>query len=161
MRTILKKYLGFYFWKEVTEEFANKQIMQLEMDLKSEDDCMAYLNKIARTEIDITKPRWEFRHVENYTKDKSVVFFRMHHGWCDGVGFVSLMSALTDNQFTTKLTKQIIKLSLIEKIWIGITTPFTLAKVTPEMNSWKTDINSQKMREYTADDHQTNTLYIK
>jgi len=38
------------------------------------------------------KPQWEMHLCEDYSKDTSVLFMRMHHSFTDGVGYVSMMS---------------------------------------------------------------------
>lgn len=159
LRTILVRKLGFYFWKEVSEDKAKQQVFREEIELTNDEDCMEHLNDICRKPLNFSKPLWEFRLVENYANGKSVVFYKVHHSFMDGVGFVSLMSTLNDEQFTTRLPKNIEKPGLIQSIITMFKSPMILSKIVPEMKSWNTDENAAKVREFLGQDQQTNILY--
>ena len=88
LSTVLVEFCEFYLWKEIDPEIARKQVFKTDIELKNDEDCMQYLNQMANQKMDFTKPLWEFRLVEDYADGKSVVFYKMHHCFMDGVGFV-------------------------------------------------------------------------
>lgn len=81
----------------------------------------------------------------------------MHHSVIDGVGVGCLMSAVNDNQFTSKLNKAIFKPTLTQRLSILLNTPLTLAKVVPEMKKWCSDPQASKLKEIDGNDSHTNT----
>ena len=130
---------GTYLWKTVDVEVALKQIIKDDKDIHTEEEVLKYYEELSNQRMDKFKPLWEFRVIENYTETTSMITFRMHHGFIDAVGFVSVMSALDDKQFSTKMDKKIKKLSLFQEIVSAITTPVTLGKILPEVDSYESD----------------------
>ena len=59
--------------------------------------------------------------MEDYSCDSSVVFFRVDHTFADGVGIISLISCLLDNEFSIKMKKKFEPLSLLWQIIYTVT----------------------------------------
>ena len=126
LRQIQISSYGIKLWKDIDPKEAIKQLIKCDDIIKTQNDCINYSNKLMQEYMDYSKPLWEFHLVESYTEDLSVVIFRMHHSFSDGVGFVSLMSCINDDQFKTKINKAFKEPSLWLKIIVTIIAPFVL-----------------------------------
>lgn len=60
-------------------ELARSQVMQCKENIQTDEQAIAYINKITNQHMDWNRPLWEMRFLENYEDDKSIVFVRMHH----------------------------------------------------------------------------------
>ena len=100
MRQIPVNYLGFYLWKEVDIEIARQQVKKEDKHFEDEDSFFEYFCKLTNEYMEKGKPLFEFRLVENYTQDTSMIIFRCEHSFGDGVSLASLLSTLNDDQFS-------------------------------------------------------------
>lgn len=124
MRRVPVEFLGVHFWKDVGPEAGRKNVIADNKKLSNEEEVVAYMDELINQDLPRDKPLFEFRLVENYNDDLSVVFYRNHHSFCDGVGASSLFSTIDDDQFTSVHKKQIFKPSLIEIITLTFKTYF-------------------------------------
>ena len=92
MSQIRVNILGVYFWKDISKNIAENQIMRIKQNLNTDEDVVSYLNQITDQNMDVNRPLWEIRILENYTETTSIVMTRLHHSFTDGLGFVSLIS---------------------------------------------------------------------
>jgi diacylglycerol O-acyltransferase len=159
LRKVLVQRLGFFLWKDIDMCDAMDQIKKVDLKLNGHEDIVDYICKINDERMDRNKPLWEFRVIENYTADKSLIIYRIHHTVLDGVGFGCLMSTINDNQFSSRLNKKIYKPSFLQSLKIAVTTPLTLAKVVPDMKKWCTDPQALKLSEINGDDHFANKYF--
>ena len=146
-RTVQVKSFGTYLWKQVSTEMAMAQIMKIGTDISTEEEVLEYFEKLSNQQLDKSRPLWEFRIIEDYTENTSMIVYRMHHGFIDGVGFVSLMSALNDKQFTTTMDKKFGPKSMLQKITGAVSTPIVLGKVLPIVDAMQSDDKATKIRE--------------
>ena len=156
LRKVLIKRLGFYLWKDVDMSLAIDQILKDDTVLKSHDEIVDYICKINSQKLDRSRPLWQFRVVENYTNSTSLIIYKIHHSVLDGVGLASLMSAINDEQFTSRLNRAIIKPSFTEKIRYALNTPIILAKIMTGTVELCSDKNAEKLTEVNGDNHYSN-----
>jgi hypothetical protein len=109
--------------------------------------------------MDRSKPLWDFHLVQNYTKDTSVLFLRMHHSFTDGVGYVCLMSFLNDEKFNTKTAKKIPEPTFFQNALLWATMPFVVLYTTYKASKIKTDDQAAKIRELKGGDDFKTKLY--
>ena len=67
---------------------------------------MEYTCEHMQEYMDFSRHLWEFHLVEDFSEDLSAVIVRMHHSFIDGIGFVSMMSWMNDDQFKLKIDKR-------------------------------------------------------
>lgn len=98
---------GFYLWQEIDPAVAMKQVKICEEKIRDEDSLTKYCEKQLARKLDRSSPPWEIHFIEEFEKDTCVMVMLIQHSVCDATGFVSLMSALLDNQFKLTLKKHI------------------------------------------------------
>ena len=118
------KRFGFKLWKDTNKETARNQILLWKFKFKTESELMEYSNNIWNEDMDYSKPLWEFHFIENFTDGSSAVVLRIHHSFCDAVGFAIIMSWLNDDQFANKIGKKLPSINLIQKAILALITPF-------------------------------------
>ena len=109
---------GMYFWKQVDLELAKAQIVKDDKVLKDENDAHQYMNELANQRLDYEKPQFEFRLVEDYTEESSIIYFRCIHTLGDGVGVSNLFATINDDQFEGTYEKKIFKPNLFEQVYL-------------------------------------------
>ena len=159
LRTILVERFGIAFWKDIPIQQAMGQIFKEDVVLRSHQEVMDYCSRIVEEKMDINNPLWEFRIVEDYTSNTSLIIYRVHHSFIDGVGFGSLMSALSDNQFTSKLNRQVVQPSIIERIKYAFAFPMNFLKIGADSGAWCTDQNAKKIEETICEDDFSSRLF--
>ena len=115
---------GFKLWKDIDKEVTINQVIEWKESFKTKYELLEYINNLWNEDMDYTKPLWEFRFVENYTNDSSIIIVRYHHSFCDGIGFATILSCLNDNQFSHKIDKKSSSISLMQKAILVLLTPF-------------------------------------
>ena len=136
---------GFSFWKELSLNIAKRQIIKDSSKFDSENDFLQYFEHICNQKLDITKPMFEFRLIEDYTKDTSMIIFLCPHAFCDGISISSIFSAINDDQFSCPHKKKMFYPSLIQKVILFFKTPFTYMSIEEKSNSFKTDENTKEL----------------
>jgi len=53
-------------------------------------------SRLMSTQLDFSKPLWEFHFIENYADD-SALFCRLHHSIGDGIALIRVLLSLTDD----------------------------------------------------------------
>ena len=61
-------------------------------NIKTDEQCVQYLNEICNQTLPRDKPLWECNLVEDYAEDKSALIIRMHHSFTDGAGYTGFMT---------------------------------------------------------------------
>ena len=92
MRMRMVNLLGVRLWEDIGPEKAIKQVFNDQIKLSCHEEVMDYLTLICDQKLDWEKPLWEIRVVENYQDDTSLIIYKFHHCFMDGVGFASIMS---------------------------------------------------------------------
>lgn len=159
LRFKLVKIIGYFLWKEVNICEAMDQIFVDNKVLKNHEEVTNYICELNSKKLDRSKPLWEIRFIENYSATTSLIIYIMHHSVIDGVGVGCLMSAVNDNQFTSKLNKEVFKPTLMQRLSIIARTPIVLGQVVPEMKKWCSDPSAAKLSEVNGNDHNANTYY--
>jgi diacylglycerol O-acyltransferase / wax synthase len=54
-------------------------------------------SRLMSTQLDFSKPLWEFHFIENYGEDDSALFCRLHHSIGDGIALIRVLLSLTDD----------------------------------------------------------------
>ena len=132
-------------WKEVDVEVAKQQIIKDQMKFDSQDKFFEYFEQICNQELDRTKPLFQFRLIEDYTEDTSMVMFLCPHAFCDGIAVSSIFSAINDDQFSCPHKKKMFYPSLIQKIILFFKTPFTNVSLEGKVDLIKTDDNTKQI----------------
>ena len=81
MRQVPINFFGFYLWKEVDIELAREQIKKDDQQFDSEASFLEYFQHIANQKMHRTRPLFEFRLIENYTEDTSMIIFICDHAF--------------------------------------------------------------------------------
>lgn len=110
MRTAAISLCGFKFWKSISEAETKKQIFDHDEHIKNENEILRILNsKLIEPFFDTRnsegKILWECHFYSNYESDSSAIILKFHHSFTDGVGILSLISNLLDNEYEIKLRK--------------------------------------------------------
>ena len=119
---------GMYFWKQVDVLLGKAQIVKDDKVLKDENDAHQYMNELGNQRLDPDKPQFEFRLVEDYTKETSIIFYRSTHIFCDGIGVSNLFSTINDNQFEGTYEKKVFKPNLFEQVYLLARSPYGFMK---------------------------------
>lgn len=53
-------------------------------------------SRLMSTQLDFTKPLWEYHFIENYGDGDSALFTRLHHSIGDGIALIRVLLSLTD-----------------------------------------------------------------
>ena len=125
---VLVEKLGFKFWKDIHPDKALEQVIKCTKPIKSSEEWMEYACEIMQEYMDFSRPLWEFHLVEDFSEDLSAVIVRMHHSFTDGIGFVSMMSWLNDDQFKFKIDKRFKEPSIFQKLIVLLLTPYYIIK---------------------------------
>ena len=142
MRQVPINFFGFYLWKEVDIQLAREQVKRDNMHFKDEASFLEYFQSIANNKVETTRPLFEFRLIEDYTQDTSMIIFICDHAFCDGVSCSSLLSTLNDDQFSIPHKKVIPKYGLLKQLTLAATTLFTSDAINKKTETFKTDQNT-------------------
>jgi hypothetical protein len=99
--------IGFNLWQEVDASVAMKQVTLCDEKIRDEESLTKYCEKHIARKLDRNSCPWEIHFIEEFEKDTCVMVMLIQHSVCDATGYVSLMSALLDNQFKLTLKKHI------------------------------------------------------
>lgn len=120
---IVRKF-GFHLWRDLPTGMTKNQIKNSPKKLKTKQEIIEFANELLITKLDYDKPLWEFHLVEDYSKEHSVLFVRVHHGLVDGVGVLSIMTSFIDDAFSVKNSKSFIQKSFFVDLFFTIFGPF-------------------------------------
>ena len=160
MRQVPVNYFGFYFWKEIDPELARQQVIKVNKKFEDEASFFKYLGELTNQYMEKGKPLCEFRLIEDYTEDTSMIIFRAQHSFGDAVGCASMFSALNDDQFSIPNKKSFPSYGVWQKLILLVSTIFRFGKVSKKMKQIKTDENTKKIfKKSTAKISQTRYAY--
>ena len=54
-------------------------------------------SRLMSTQLDFSKPLWEYHFIENYGEGDSALFCRLHHGIGDGIALIRVLLSLADD----------------------------------------------------------------
>jgi hypothetical protein len=107
LRYVRADMMGISLFKIGSMDSAKAQVKKCDEKISNDEQVVNYCTKLGVKLLPTYKPLWEIHVLENYTKDTSLVFFVLQHSLMDAIGFVSLLSALLDNQFKLTMKKNI------------------------------------------------------
>lgn len=125
---VITKILGVYFWKNSDKEVAKKNIILENKIIKTKDELNKLQQMYALVQLDRSKPMYEFRFIKEFRKDESAVIYIINHAYWDGMGFASLMSWLSDDQFSAKNVKELYEPHFLKRFLLSFFTPFVFIK---------------------------------
>ena len=105
-------------------------------------------------------PWWDINFLEDYSCDCSVVFFRVDHTFADGVGIISLISCLLDNEFRIKMKKKFEPLSLLWQIIYTVTGQYHLNLLIIREWLMHADPSASKMSALTKEQKSENIHFV-
>jgi NRPS condensation-like uncharacterized protein len=94
--------------------------------LKTERDLLDFIEGEIFTRSDVDLPPYNYFIVQNYLEDKSVLIYKFHHSFADGLGLIGLLACLGDEYDHSNLISQKKALSWGMKLLIFTTLPITL-----------------------------------
>lgn len=121
MRQIPVRLLAIHFWKDVDVTLGKNQVIKETMKFQSKDEVLKYFNDVCCSDLDYNKPLFEFRVIEDYTEDSSMILYRSHHMFGDGIAISSLFSTLNDDQFSTQASKKVFNPSFWQSVKLSLT----------------------------------------
>ena len=133
---------------------------RIKLNVKTEQDCVDYLNTYLTQKLDMNKPLYEFQVLEDFSQDKSVIFLKFHHSFTDGIGMTSLWSCILDECLTAKFPKQIKIPSIFDNILLALVTPYFVYKSLTLTWDWKTDPVASKCKELKNDPDSYKNQYL-
>ena len=153
MRQVPVRYFGLYLWKEVDIDIARQQVKKEDKHFDDHASFLEYFQQISNQKMDMTKPLFEFRLIEDYTEDTSMIIFICDHTFCDGVSCASLLSTLNDDQFSIPNKKAQHKFSIVEKLILAAKTFFTFSEIEKKAKTYKTDKNTKGLLKQVRNDN--------
>lgn len=91
--------LGDYYYKEMSEEEVfEKALSELDGSIKDSDDINHYIQDNLPVKLPLDGPLWRiaFQHYEENGKKCSILFWKNHHSFCDGVSIMLFNLALSE-----------------------------------------------------------------
>ena len=159
LNQIRAHFLGMSFWKDTNFEIAKAQIKKCTKDIKTDQQCVEYVNELLNEQMPIDKPQWEMYFLEDFSEEESVIFMKMHHCFTDAMGFVGMLSFLHDNQLSFKADKKFPILSILERVFFTIVGPVYTLYLVLYMCLIPQDKNSVKINELKQKDTFNNRVY--
>jgi len=100
-----KQWLGFLFWKwedkfrieDHMRYFYANDVEKAKSQVTTEKELKEIIKSLTAKSFEVGKSPWEFLFLPNYTQsedtspNKSVLIFRVHHGFCDGFTILWLL----------------------------------------------------------------------
>jgi len=128
---VLTKVMGLDYFKPMTEdEFAaaKDRIFPIldDVKIKTERDLVDFIEGEIFTRIDPTLPPYKWFIVQDYLEGKSLLIYKYHHSFADGLGLIGLMAVLADEYDYSNLINQTKALSCGMKLLVFATLPVTL-----------------------------------
>lgn len=172
-------WLGFTFWKW-EDKFDVKDHMRYlfpeDIDKTvTEEELRQIIKRLSWESFAPKKSPWEFLYVPNYKEngssspEKSVIIFRVHHGFCDGFAILHLLMkevnniSLTDVAKPDKVQKSIF-LRLMQTALFWIACPFLFIKMvvrTVDTNDWHLSSDKLSKPRNVGFTHRIPLSYIK
>jgi len=152
-------FLGMSFWKDTNFEIGKAQIKKCTKDIKTDQQCVEFVNVLLNEQMPLDKPQWEMYFLEDFSEDSSVIFVNMHHCFSDAMGFVSLLSFMHDNQFSFKLDKKFPIVNMFERIFFIFFGPIYSTFAVVRALLIPSDKESVKINELKQKDTFKNKLY--
>lgn len=128
-RSTVLEVFGMKFWKVLpdtkeTKAFCGRKVKKVEHEIKNENDITQYLKDISTMPMPKDDLQWDFHICDNYQDDKVVLFGRVHHGMCDGMGLMMLLSSIDGNKNLSAIP-QMKDISTFNKIVFTILFPLS------------------------------------
>ena len=95
---------GLYYWKPASHYEVSKHFI-LHKERMTKSDIQNKISEFAKTDMNYEYPPYEFHVYKNYEETKSVVIFRFHHCFVDGLAVSSLISMASDKNSVTDIYK--------------------------------------------------------
>lgn len=101
-RSVMVEKFGMKFWKVLpdtaeTKKVCSHRIRKVEQDIKTEKDVIDYLNKFSQIPMPRGELQWDLHIADNYSDTQMIMFGRLHHGVCDGMGTMCFLSSIDGN----------------------------------------------------------------
>lgn len=160
MKQVPVYYWSTHLWKDVDIELSKAKIVKESWAFENTQNFLEYFNDLCWTELDMSKPLFEFRVIENYTHDSSMIVFRCHHLFGDGISISSLFSALNDDQFSTLPSKQLYRPDFWKAVKLWMTWPLSLFENIRLSKPWQTDPDTKKFFKKVRTKKTTKTRYF-
>ena len=97
--------LGEFFWREHSIEEAIDQIKFIDnRKLNTNEEITSFCEELVNNPFDINQFQYRIFICEN-DLNQTILFFQFDHSLSDGIGFISLISKLTDNFDIKKFPK--------------------------------------------------------
>lgn len=139
LRSCIVEIFGDYYWKETNpEETIDFCFSKIPKDLKDQKEVQDFIEKHLNEEMPFDKPQWKIIMQENYQKKYSILFYKQHHSFSDGVSCISHhLSHAGNNEFDTSKLVPIKKLSFFERMSIRVSFPFRALPVLKKISAIK------------------------
>lgn len=127
------KFLGHFYWKNMTpKEFAHVE-KNLYIDLKderitNEEQLGEFLSSEIMIKEPLNTPQWRLMYKEDFMEGKSLIILKLHHTLTDGYGLMTFLSNIADN--TKEITfGHLPKYSLVHKVLSYLTLPYHFMRI--------------------------------
>lgn len=173
------KWLGFLFWKwekafDIKEHMRHLNPEDIDK-VVTEEELRKIIKEQTWEPFTTQKSPWEFLYVPNYKEngsvkaDKSVLIFRVHHGFCDGFSILHLLMKEVNNISLTNVArpdkvKKSVWVKILQGILFWISGPFLLMKMavrTYDRNEWHLSSDKLTQPRNTGFTHRIPLEYIK
>lgn len=102
--------------------------------LTTHRDCVKYCERWKHERMSLDKPQWEFRVLEDFKDDESVMFLRINHVFCDGMALTCLFAYLDDHLDLSKVVDKG-RGTFLQRILFYIGLPFFIIKAQYNIQS--------------------------
>lgn len=144
MRQTKVKKFGYYLWKDIDAEKAMNQVKFDESKFDTEQEFANYLSDLLAIKFEEGTPLWEIRQLRGFDPDTSIIVIKCHHSLTDGLGMISLVSCLDDEQFSMRSPFKNFQPSLLQTLALPFLVICTLVRNLFDTNNINTDHISAK-----------------
>lgn len=126
-RSSLVKILGEYFWKKMPDsKFRSAQIITRLDNLHTDADLTQFLEKEQTIRDPLTCLQYKFFFVPDFSESQSVLIFKQHHCFCDGIATLVLTCGMTKSYNPDQFSRLAPPMSLCDRFMKYATLPMTM-----------------------------------
>ncbi|GAB4581245.1 MAG: wax ester/triacylglycerol synthase family O-acyltransferase [Anaerolineales bacterium] len=88
------------YWETVPDFDIRDHLYRFTPHVPDQTALQDLSSRLMSTQLDFSKPLWEFHFIENYGEGDSALFCRLHHSIGDGIALIRVLLSLTDESET-------------------------------------------------------------
>lgn len=88
------------YWETVPDFDIRDHLYRFTPSVPDQAALQDLSSRLMSTQLDFSKPLWEYHFIENYGEGDSALFVRLHHSIGDGIALIRVLLSLTDDSET-------------------------------------------------------------